>query len=149
MHEVNEVFDIALPVENIYAAICDVGFVGYAVAGIKSVEVLGEDTSRWKVEVKAGIISRTLTLDGCITKREPPSLIAFEANGPNVLMSGDFRLSPLDAATTRCTVSARGEATGRLAPLINLVAKTTQAQLIAKTIANFRDKLAERAAAGR
>lgn len=144
MPDVTEEFDIAVPISAVYAAICDVGTIGYALAGVKSVEVLSEDESLWKIEVKAGMMSRTLTLTGRIVDRDPPRRIAFEATGPNVFLSGVMTLTEVEPGRTRCSAQASSEVTGRLAPLINLVAKTTQKQLIAQTIANFRTMLARR-----
>ncbi len=142
MLEVVEEFNVASPIDAVYSAICNVGEIGYALAGVKSVEVLNDDESLWKIEVRAGIMARTLTLNGRIVEREPPNRIAFAAVGPNLSLAGSLSLTRVDAGMTHCMAQARSEVTGRLAPLINLVAKTTQKQLIAETIANFRKLLA-------
>lgn len=142
MLEVVEEFDVTSPIEAVYSAICNVSEIGYALAGVKSVEVLSDDESLWKIEVKAGIMARTLTLNGRIIEREPPNRIAFAAVGPNISLAGSLSLTELEGGVTHCRAQARSEVTGRLAPLINLVAKTTQKQLIAETIANFRKLLA-------
>lgn len=142
MYEVTEEFEVGSPIERVFAAISDIGEFGYALAGVKHVEIISPSLSRWKVEVKAGIMARTLVLDGRITERVEPKGIAFEGEGPNISVAGSIWLEAVDANTTRCKAHARSEVTGRLAPLINLVVKTTQKQLIAQTIINFRNRLA-------
>ncbi|CAN5196818.1 hypothetical protein BH10PSE7_BH10PSE7_13330 [soil metagenome] len=141
MTRIEEIFDVAAPIARVYDSICNVGEIGYVVAGVQKVDVLSEDESDWKVLVKAGMISQTMTLRGTITSREPPRKLTFRAEGRNVSLDGLVELEAGDAGVTHCRVVAQSEVTGRLAPLINLIARTTQKQLIAETVSNFRKKL--------
>jgi carbon monoxide dehydrogenase subunit G len=139
-------FDVALPIDEVYRAVGNIGEFGYVLAGVKEVTMLDEDRSEWKVEVRAGMIAQTLTLQGQVTERQPPRLLAFASQGKNVQVRGRIELSATEPAVTVCRVAVEAEVTGRLAPIVDLISRTTQKQMIAQTIENFRLKLAQKAA---
>ncbi|MGE0212058.1 MAG: CoxG family protein [Parvibaculaceae bacterium] len=141
MIRVEEEFDVEAGAANVYQSICDVGEIGYVIAGVQHVDVIDEDHSTWKVQVKAGMIAQTLTLSGEILTRTPPSGLTFRAEGRNVALSGLVELTALGPALTRCRVAVESQVTGKLAALVSLIVRTTQRQLINQTIANFRRKL--------
>ena len=143
MQTLEEEFAVDAPLEGVYRAISDVGAIGTVVAGVKAVEVLGPLEAAWTVEVRAGMIAQTLKLQGRVTEQQPPHLLAFAAAGRNVAVTGTVTLAPAEAGGTLCRVAVQAEVTGRLAPLIELVSRTTQKQLIAETIDNFRRRMAE------
>jgi carbon monoxide dehydrogenase subunit G len=135
-------FDVARPIADVYDAVCNIGDFGYVIAGVKEVEILDADRSNWKVAVRAGMIAQTIVLSGRVTERVPLRRLAFAAEGRNVAMSGAIDLSAVGAAETNCQVSVQAEVTGRLAPIVDLISRTTQKQMIAQTIENFKQKLA-------
>ena len=141
MIRVEEEFDVEAETTHVYRSICDVGEIGYVIAGVQQVDVIDQDRSTWKVQVKAGMIAQTLTLNGLIVTRNPPSGLTFRAEGRNVALSGLVELTAAGPALTRCRVAVESQVTGKLASLVNLVVRTTQRQLINQTIANFRRKL--------
>jgi len=142
LHSIETNFDVALPIEDVYRAISNIGEFGYVLAGVKEVQMLDADHSVWKVEVRAGMVAQTLTLYGRVVERQPPRLLSFAADGKNVVMSGQIELATAASAQTICRVAVNAEVTGRLAPIIDLISRTLQKQMIAQTIENFRQKLA-------
>lgn len=141
MIRVEEEFDVASGIAHVYASICDVGEIGYVIAGAQRVEAIDENRSVWKVRVKAGMIAQTLTLSGEILSRQPPRGLTFKAEGRHVALSGRIQLTDAGQELTRCRVEVESQVTGKLASLVNLIMRTTQRQLMDQTIANFRRKL--------
>lgn len=143
---IEEQFEIDAPIERLYAELNDVGGIGYCVAGVKEVQVLDSDHSRWKIEQRFGAIARTFDLQACIRERQFPQLIEFEASDHDVELSGTVRLERLAAARTRCEITVDVTAVGPLVPLLDIFARGPQRQLIRQTIANIRARLEERPA---
>lgn len=139
-------FDVAMPIDDVYRAVSNIGEFGYVLAGVKDVTMLDEDRSEWKVEVRAGMIAQTLTLQGRVVERQPPRLLAFVSEGRNVNVRGRIELDSAAPASTICRVAVEAEVTGKLAPIVDLISRSTQKQMIAQTIENFRLKLAQKAA---
>jgi carbon monoxide dehydrogenase subunit G len=135
-------FAVARPLAEVYDAVCNIGEFGYVIAGVKEVEILDQDTSIWKIAVRAGMIAQTIVLSGRVTERVPLRRLAFAAEGKDVVMTGAIDLSAIGAAETNCQVAVQAEVTGRLAPIVDLISRTTQKQMIAQTIENFKQKLA-------
>ena len=82
-------------------------------------------------------IAQTLTLQGRVSERQPPHLLAFAAQGRNVAVGGRIELTATAPATTVCRVVVEAEVNGRLAPIVDLISRTTQKQMIAQTIEQF------------
>ncbi|MBI3978574.1 MAG: SRPBCC family protein [Chloroflexi bacterium] len=130
-----------VPIGTVYEAINDVGGIGYCIAGAKEVKVLNDSESEWKLEVRAGVVAQVIKVHGWITERRFPEYLGFAGEGQHLSLAGHVGLTPLGADQTRCEVAVQAEVVGPLAPIINLVAKTTQRQLVAQSIANFRVKM--------
>jgi carbon monoxide dehydrogenase subunit G len=145
MQRIEETFDIARPVDQVYAEINNIGEIGYAIAGVKDVKVLSDTASVWKIEAKAGFLSRQIELNGRITERRPPEHLGFEGEGQQVKVTGYVDLLP-QGDGTRCHVLVEAQVGGALGPIAELIAKGPQRRLISETVANLRQRL-ERTAA--
>ena len=137
---IQERFQVAQPVETVYRAITNVGEIGYCLAGVKDVRVINDSESEWKVEARVGAICQVIKLRGRITERAPGERVAFTAEGQHVFLTGDIQTEP-NRGETVCSVTLDLTIQGPLAPLVNLIAKTTQRQLMNQTITNFRRKV--------
>ena len=121
------------------------GETARAVSGVKDVKVLSDTESQWKVEARAGFMARTFDLRGTITDRRAPEYLAFAAQGQDLQIAGNLKLTQLGESLTRCTTTVDVTVTGPFAPIVDLMAKTQQQQLIRQTIGNLRKKLGEKA----
>jgi carbon monoxide dehydrogenase subunit G len=139
--KIQEAFEIAAPIDRMYREIIDVGEIGYCIAGVKEVKVIGADESQWKIEARAGFMARTFNLNGKITERRPPELLAFSGKGQDIEISGRVQLSPVSATRTRCETVVEAVVTGPFAALVDLMAKGPQQALIKQTIQNLRNRL--------
>jgi carbon monoxide dehydrogenase subunit G len=139
--KIQEAFEIAAPIDRMYREVLDVGEIGYCIAGVKEVEVISADESRWKIEARAGFMARTFNLVGRITERRPPELMAFSGKGQDIEISGHVQLTPASKSSTRCETVVEVVVTGPFAPLVDLMAKGPQQALIKQTIQNLRNKL--------
>jgi carbon monoxide dehydrogenase subunit G len=142
MISIEEEFSVDRPIAVVFDSIGNVGEIGYVVAGVEDVKVVSEEESIWRIQVKAGILAQTLTLHGTILSRCRPNYLEFRAIGRNVVVSGSITLSEQSPSITHCRVAVQSEVKGRLASIVNLVARTTQRQLIDQTVRNFQNKLA-------
>jgi carbon monoxide dehydrogenase subunit G len=138
---IEEQFEVEAPIERLYDDLNDVGSMGYCIAGVKEVEVLDADHSRWKIEQRFGAIARTFNLQATVRDRQPPHLIEFDASDHDVQLTGTVRLERLAAMQTRCEIAIDVNAVGPLVPLLEIFAKGPQRQLIRQTIANIRARL--------
>jgi len=138
---IEEQFDIASPIEELYAELNDVAGIGYCIAGVKVVTVLDPDRSRWRIEQRFGAIARTFNLEARISVRRPPEHIGFEATGQDVELTGSVELERLSAEETHCEIVIDVNALGPLVPLLEIFAKGPQRQLIRQTIKNIRLRL--------
>lgn len=138
---IEEQFEIPCAIDRVYADFNDVGQIGYCIAGVKDVHVVSADESRWKIEQRFGFMARTFDLDAKITERRPPELIAFSARGQDVEIRGHTRLQPLDGGSTGCEIVIHADVTGPLAPLVDLMARGPQEQLVRRTIENLRTRM--------
>jgi carbon monoxide dehydrogenase subunit G len=143
---IHEEFELAVPIEHMYAAINDIDDIGWCVAGVKSVKALSPDDSVWKIEARAGFMARTFDIEAKITERRPPEHLAFVGSGQDLQMSGHFELRRRDAVRTDCEIEVDVTVTGPFASIVDLMAKGPQQQLIRQTIANLRKKLEARQA---
>jgi carbon monoxide dehydrogenase subunit G len=79
--KIDERFEIATPIENMYREINNIDKIGWCIAGVKDVKVLNDTESMWKIEVRAGFMARTFNLRGKITERRAPSYLGFYEQG--------------------------------------------------------------------
>jgi carbon monoxide dehydrogenase subunit G len=138
---VEEKFDIACPIDEMYRQLNDVGEIGYCIAGVQEVTVHSPDESTWKVIFRAGIMQRTVSLNARIVERVAPTRIGFAGDGQDVEIGGHVDLEPVDADVTRCTIVIEANITGPLGPLVELMAKGPQQALILETISNLKSRL--------
>jgi carbon monoxide dehydrogenase subunit G len=138
---IEEAFEIAVPIDRMYREIHDVGEVGYCIAGVKEVTVISPDESLWKIEARAGFMARTFKLNGRITERRPPELLAFSGTGRDIAINGHVQLSSLSPTRTRCETVVEAVVSGPFAALVDLMARGPQQALIKQTIENLRTRL--------
>ena len=139
--KIEEAFEIAVPIDRMYREINDVGQIGYCIAGVKDVNVVSDDESRWKVEARAGFMARTFNLTGKITERRPPESLAFSGAGQDVTIAGHVQLQSLAPDRTRCETVVEATVVGPFASIVDLMAKGPQQALIQDTITNLRKRL--------
>jgi carbon monoxide dehydrogenase subunit G len=138
---VEETFDVGASSDEIYRLLNDVGEIGYCIAGVKHVEVISALESRWKIEQTFGFMARSFTLEARITEQRPGERIAFLAKGQDVNVTGYLNLVADGQASTSCHLTMQVDATGALAPLVDLFAAGPQQALIYQTLNNLREKL--------
>lgn len=110
---------VAAPIEKVWAFLMDVNNVATCAPGFQSLEVL--DDEHWKAVVAVGIgaVKAKFTLD--VTRpemREPEEMTMKgrgKAPGSAVDLSGDMRLTSLDAATTQMDWEATVVVSGTIA----------------------------------
>src|SRR4051794_36685257 len=115
---IEERFDVVLPPAAVYREVNDVGGIGSCVAGVKTIDVVNADESRWKLEVSAGFMAMTMDFDARIVERREPAYVGFAATGQNVTLSGHIAIADGDGGGSRCTVVIDAEPRGPLAPLV-------------------------------
>lgn len=138
---VEERFEVACAIEDMYRQMNDVGEIGYCVAGVEDVTVHSADESTWRVAFRAGVMQRTVSLNARVVERQAPSRIVFAAGGQDVEITGHVELAPLAPDLTGCAVLIEASISGPLGPLIDLMAKGPQQQLIRETVSNLRTRL--------
>ena len=137
---VEEQFVVSTGRDAVYEQLNDVGQIGWCVAGVKSIEVVDDDRSVWKIEQRFGIIARSFTLAAQITGRTPRERIAFSAADREVSITGRVDLADRGEGTA-CAVWLDIDVRGPLAPLVEIFAKGPQKALIQQTVANLRERL--------
>lgn len=144
--QIEERFNVAAPPAKVYGEMSDVGGIGDCIAGVKRVEVVSPDISRWKIEVRAGFVAMNVELDAEIVERCEPELLRFEAGGQDVDITGRVEFAADGNGGTDCAVLIDAEIGGALGPLADRVARGPQEQLVAETVGNIRARLEESAA---
>jgi carbon monoxide dehydrogenase subunit G len=139
--KISESFEIEVPIARVYDEVNNPEALGGCVAGVKEVVVIGPDESRWKIEARAGFMSRTFKLNGRIVERRPPQYIGFVGNGQDVELTGAVALTELAISRTRVEAVIDASVVGPMASLVDLMAKGPQQALIRETIGNLRKKL--------
>ena len=145
---VEQSFDVASPVDTVFDTLKSVRDIGLCVAGVKSVDLIDERRSTWRIEQRLGFMSRSFTLAAEITELHRPDRIGFSAVDNDVTVTGAVNLAPNGNQSTQCKLQMEIEVSGALAPLVDLFAKGPQEALIRDTIANLRTKLEDTAGAG-
>lgn len=127
-----------------YTLISDLGAIGRCLAGVKSVTVLSDEDSEWRVEVRAGVVAQTVTLRARMLDRRPPESLAFSARGMNIELEGQATLRTSGPRETEVQVVATVQPRGPLAPLIDLVMRRTQQRLVDESVQNIKRYLESR-----
>ena len=141
MMRIEERFDVACTPELTYRELNSVADIGQCIAGVQEVTVINGDESRWKIQVLAGFMAITLSLDAQITERHPYERIAFAAVGQDVALTGHVNISSSAPMMSTCEVVIDADIGGPLGPLADVMARGPQEALIAETIKNIRARL--------
>ena len=110
---------IAAPIEKVWAFLMDVNQVASCAPGFQSLEVLEEE--RWKAVVAVGVgaVKAKFTLDVTRPEMQEPEHMTMKGRGKApesaVDLSGDMRLTALDAGDTRMDWSAQVTVSGTIA----------------------------------
>src|SRR5690348_15701836 len=110
---------VAAPIEKVWAFLMDVNNVAACAPGFQSLEVLEDEHWKAVVAVGVGAVKAKFTLD--VTRpemREPEEMTMKgrgKAPGSAVDLSGDMRLTSLDAETTQMDWEARVVVSGTIA----------------------------------
>lgn len=141
MMRIEERFDVACSPELTYRELNSVADIGQCIAGVQEVTVINGDESRWKLQVLAGFMAITVSLDAQITERRPNERIAFAAVGQDVALTGYVNISSSAPMMSTCEVVIDADIGGPLGPLADVMARGPQEALIAETIKNIRARL--------
>lgn len=141
--KIEHTFEVGAPIERLYNVLNDVDAIGRCIAGVKEVVAVSDTESKWKIEARAGFMARVFDIAGTITERRPPSYLAFRGAGQDLSISGFVELLSLEPKLTRCSAVVDAQASGSLAPLVDLMARGPQQALIEQTISNLRHRLDE------
>jgi carbon monoxide dehydrogenase subunit G len=140
MMRIEERFDVAAPPELTFQELNDVSGIGRCIAGVQEVTIVNDDESRWKLQVLAGFMALTITLDARITARRPYEYIAFAAGGQDVELTGHVSILG-SGATSTCEIVIDADIGGPLGPLADVMARGQQQALVADTVKNIRARL--------
>lgn|GEM_PF-3415 len=139
--KIQDEFEVNCPIDKAYREINNIAEIGYCIAGVREVKTISEDESEWKIEARAGFLSRTFRIQGTITERRPPNGLSFIGSAQEAEVSGDIVLSAIDEARTRCSATVDFEVSGAFAPLVDQMAKGPMQRMIRETINNLRERL--------
>jgi carbon monoxide dehydrogenase subunit G len=99
------------PIERVRELLSDLDFVASAIPQVRSVEKTGPDSANWTVELRFGMVKRTMVFRGDVYERTPDAM-RFRATSSEATVEGAIRLAPRDdGRSTDVTVSLsmRGE----------------------------------------
>ena len=138
---------VAAPIEKVWAFLMDVNNVAACAPGFQSLEVLEDE--RWKAVVAVGIgaVKAKFTLD--VTRpemREPEEMTMKgrgKAPGSAVDLSGDMRLTSLDAETTQMDWMATVVVSGTIASVGARLLQGTAQRLTGQFFDCLKSKLQE------
>ena len=139
--KIEQAFEVGAPIDRLYAVLNDVDEIGQCIAGVKEVVAVSDTESRWKIEARAGFMARTFNLEGRVTERRSPELLAFAGRGQDIEITGHVQLDPLTPSRTRCETVIEVVVTGPFAALVDMMARGPQQALIKQTIKNLRSRL--------
>src|ERR671937_3200507 len=124
--EIKEKFRVPVSPAVTYRALNDVGGIGECVAGVQEVTVIDDDTSRWKLEVRAGFMALQIALDARIVERVVGRRIGLAAEGQDVSLTGHVELSESGDGATDCDVFIDAPIGGPLGPMADIMARGPQ-----------------------
>src|SRR5579859_4381076 len=107
------------PVQRVWAFLMDVNNVAECAPGFQSLEVLGDEHWKAVVGVGVGAVKAKFTLDVTRPELQEPELMVVKARGKApgsaVDMSGDMRLTAVNATQTRMDWQAHVVVSGTIA----------------------------------
>jgi carbon monoxide dehydrogenase subunit G len=139
--KIEDQFEVPVPIDQVYKELSNIGQIGMCISGVKSVQLLNDDESIWKVEARAGFMARTFNVHGRITERHAPDFISFTGVTQDASVSGVVKLSAISSSETRCWASIAIEVTGAFKPLVDQMARGPQQKMVQETIANLQARL--------
>jgi carbon monoxide dehydrogenase subunit G len=136
---------IGAPLEKVWAYLLDVNNVAACAPGFQSLEVLGEEQWKAVVSVGVGAVKAKFTFD--VTRPEMHELVHMvvkgrgKAPGSAVEMSGDMRLTSVEAQQTRMDWSAQVVVSGTIASVGARLLQGTAEKLTGQFFACLKQKL--------
>jgi len=111
-------FEVAAPVDRVWALLSDMRRVGGCVPGVQSVEVLDANRARWNLKVKIGPLSQEFVVLTETLEQVPLQHGRFRGESDNMDMMGTIDLRPLGDAT-KVTYTMAVQAKGPLARIMD------------------------------
>jgi len=111
-------FEVAAPVDRVWAFLSDMRRVGGCVPGVQSVEVLDPHRARWNLKVKIGPLSQEFVVLTETLEQVPLQHGRFRGESDNMDMMGTIDLAPLGDAT-KVTYTMAVQAKGPLARIMD------------------------------
>jgi carbon monoxide dehydrogenase subunit G len=139
--KIEDEFEVPVPIDQVYKELNNVGEIGMCISGVKSIQVLNDDESIWKVEARAGFMARTFNIAGRITERRAPGFLSFTGVTQDASVNGIVRLTALDPSQTHCWASIEVDVTGAFKSLVDQMARGPQQKMVRETIANLKARL--------
>ncbi len=136
---------IAAPIEKVWAFLLDVDKVAACAPGFQSVEELGEEHWKAVVAVGLGAVKAKFTLDVTRPEMQEPERMVVKgrgkAPGSAVDMSGDMRLTAVDAEQTRMNWTAIVNVSGTIASVGARLLQGTAERLTGQFFNCLKEKL--------
>ena len=111
-------FEVAAPIDQVWAFLSDMRRVGGCVPGVQSVEVLDPHRARWNLKVKIGPLSQEFVVLTETLEQVPLQHGRFRGESDNMDMMGTIDLAPLGDAT-KVTYTMAVQAKGPLARIMD------------------------------
>jgi hypothetical protein len=103
-------FDVAAPVDRVWAFLSDVRKVGTCVPGVQSVDVHDDRRATWRLKLKIGPLSQDVRVETETIEQVPPSRGRFRGVADNMEMLGTIELEPKgDGTAVRYTMSVQAK----------------------------------------
>jgi len=138
MQEARAVFQVDTPVRRVFEFLSNLERIGKCIAGVKEVTLIGPQSSRWKIEVRAGVIAQVVTLDVQILEIKAPNRIQFVGKGRNVDLVGALDIREIGANSTEVSFNATVYSKGSLAPIIEIVMGHTAENLTRQSVERIK-----------
>ncbi len=136
---------IAAPIEKVWAFLLDVDKVAACAPGFQSLEELGEEHWKAVVAVGLGAVKAKFTLDVTRPEMQEPERMVVKgrgkAPGSAVDMSGDMRLTAVDAEQTRMNWTAIVNVSGTIASVGARLLQGTAERLTGQFFNCLKEKL--------
>ena len=118
--KIEETFEVAAPVDRVWAVITDPELVGPCIPGCQAIEVTGPNTYKATVKVAVGPIKTTFNVDVELTEERAPNFAASVTRGEEggkastLTARNELHLKPLDNGATEVTYASDVSLVGRL-----------------------------------
>lgn len=121
MPEAEKVFRLKASLQRAWAFLTDLKSLSYCIPGCKSVDVIDERNSVWRVEVVMGVLSKVVEMQARLEEVFPPSHIGFTFSSKAWSFEGRVTLDLKTISETETEVSCKLslKSSGFLASTIN------------------------------